>query len=292
MRRRTTSKRGRGTATAASMDLQHGQPTYERWKESLIETWVSSLPTYYAAQPSPPPGAKPKQINKRYNLRPTKQRTKKLKSIAAKKQRNTIDSPNMHKAGTLKRKYAAPATVASSARSGAIKSNVAGDEQTSAGYIFSDEGRDGETSNLRIRSDQSRHTLQTTGRVKRLRLEMCIPAFVFRASNKIPPYVVKVRRFLVEWALNPKALVPVGLRQELETEYPDEFYEAFPDSIWDLDQGITQRKADKLLEHVLELFREAKSMHQESVEEVTWYPVIKKALNGLNTWEEKGDRYK
>jgi len=295
-------------------DLRRQQSSNEIPKKSRIADWVSSV----AASSSPDVSSVTKvqplpteragsthQVTEapRYMLRETAQRRLNTESTIENLHNRTPKNQTQHQStpvthGTAmwprgargaKRKAPISPSAPSSSRSAAVNSTVVADDETT-GYVHSLDAFESDT--MKIRSDPSRHTMQSTARVKRRRLKQCVPKISFRRPKSFPPYIIKLRKLLLQAAEIQIAVIPARLREELEKEHADELCDVLPEAIWDLDADLTHRKAFAFLSHVLELFETARDMHQGNNDEVDWYSVIRKALGGVPAMEPGDDRFR
>ncbi|KAF8451427.1 hypothetical protein BGX38DRAFT_1269451 [Terfezia claveryi] len=302
-------------ARPPSQPFQHllrQQSSNEIPKKLRIADWVSSVaaslsPDVSAVTKVPLPTERVESIHQaikapRYKLRQTAQRRLKTKNTATNLQNKTLKEPTqqqltrahettMSTRGTRRAKRKAPVSpsVPSSTRSAVVNSTVVADDETT-GYVHSLDAFGSDS--MKIRSDPSRHTMQSTARVKRRRLKQCVPKISFRRPKSFPPYIIKLRKLLLQAAEIQIAVIPALLREDLEKEYADELCDVLPEAIWDLDANLRQPKASALLLHVLELFETARDMHQGNNDEVDWYSVIKKALSGVRALEPNEDRFR
>ncbi|KAF8417642.1 hypothetical protein EV426DRAFT_578036 [Tirmania nivea] len=294
-------------------DLRRQKGSNEVPKESRIADWVSSV-----AASSPPDVSSVTKVllpagtarapfqeveAPRYNLRETAQRKSKAENTVVHLQNQTLKIQTQNQATQVnnetamwtrgvrgaKRKAPVSPGTPSSMRSSAVNSTVVGDDETT-GYVNSLDAFESDT--LKIRSDPSRHTMQSTARVKRRRLKQCVPKISFKRPKSFPPYIIKLRKLLLQAAEIQIAVIPAVLREELEKEHADEMCDVLPEAIWDLNADMAPRKAFAFLSHALELFGTARDMHQANNDEVDWYSVIRRALSGVPEMEADDDRFK
>lgn len=292
--------------------LRRQQSNNEIPRKSRIADWISSVAASSSLDVSavtkvPLPTERVESIHQaieapRYKLRQTTQRRLKTENKTANLQNQTLKKPTYqqltrpHKtamwtrgARGAKRKAPVSPIVPSSTSSAVVNSTVIADDETT-GYVHSLDAFGSDS--MKIRSDPSRHTMQSTARVKRRRLKQCVPKISFRRPKSIPPYIIKLRKLLLQAAEIQIAVIPALLREDLEKEYGDELCDVLPEAIWDLDANLRQPKASALLLHVLELFETARDMHQGNNDEVDWYSVIRKALSGVRAMEPNDDRFR
>jgi len=290
-------------------ELRRQQSTNKIPKKSTITDWISSvvapsppdLASVTKLQPLPMESARSTRQVPRYKLRETAQRRLKAESTTLNPQNQNPKKQTQHQSTThetailprggrgAKRKAPVSPSARSSSRPAAVNSLVVADKETTGYFHSLDEFESNNT--MKLRSD-SRHTMQSTARVKRSRLKQCVPKISFQGPKSFPPYIIKLRKLLLQVAEIQVAVIPALLREDLEKEYADELCDNLPDAIWDLDADITPRKAFAFLSHVLELFETARHMHQRSYDEVDWYPVIRKALSGVPAMEPGDDRFR
>ena len=313
-RRKRNHKPGARPLSEPFRDLRRQQSSNEIPRKSRIADWVSSVAASSSPDVSSVTKAQPLSTERagstrqtieapRYKLRETAQRRTKSGSAIPNLQNRSLKSPNQHRSTTLetamlprggrgsKRKAPVSPSAPSSSRSGsvAVNSTVIADDETT-GYVHSLDAF--ESDSMKVRSDPSRHTMQSTARVKRRRLKQCVPKISFRRPKSFPPYIIKLRKLLLQAAEIQVAVIPAVLRDDLEKEHAGELCDVLPETIWNLDGDITPRKAFTYSSHVLELFKTARDMHQGNNDEVDWYSVIRKALSGVPAMEPDDDRFR
>ena len=110
-------------------------------------------------------------------------------------------------------------------------------------------------------------------------LANCTPAiFKHPSQSEVPPGVANLCHLFSSATGNPCGVVPRALQQEVEN-HPNSRLHPFPSHVWSTDLDPTHNY-DRQWDHVVSLFEEAAHLDEANADGRSWYPLIKRALDG------------
>ena len=103
---------------------------------------------------------------------------------------------------------------------------------------------------------------------------------------RTPAYVTRLRQRLLTAAGNPHTVIPHRLRSVLETNHlaSEEFHVTLPpEKTWDTLDAYSNAQANRLKDHVLDLYRRFTSLHGDVAEDASWSRAVAGALEGVDS---------